>query len=67
VFVTALPTIGLMIGANRVLRGVSITHPTGDPTLPLAGEVAVRRRLVERALEMLETEVERNTLWEQEQ
>ena len=25
VFVTALPTIAQMVGANRVLRGVSIT------------------------------------------
>jgi glycine reductase complex component B subunit gamma len=64
VFVTALPTIGRMVGANRVLRGVSITHPTGDPSLAVGDEHAVRRRIVERALEMLEADVEPRTVWE---
>jgi glycine/betaine/sarcosine/D-proline reductase family selenoprotein B len=64
VFVTALPTIGRMVGANRVLRGVSITHPTGDPSLAVGEEHAVRRRIVERALEMLATDVEPRTVWE---
>ena len=41
VFVTALPTIAVMVGANRVLRGVSITHPTGDPSLSVGDEIAV--------------------------
>jgi glycine/betaine/sarcosine/D-proline reductase family selenoprotein B len=64
VFVTALPTIGRMVGANRVLRGVSITHPTGDPSLAVGDEHAVRRRIVERALEMLAADVEPRTVWE---
>ena len=57
VFVTSLPTIGTMIGANRIVRGPAITHPFGLD----AGE---RRRIVERALELLETEAEPNTVWE---
>jgi glycine/betaine/sarcosine/D-proline reductase family selenoprotein B len=63
VFVTALPTIAQMVGANRILRGVAITNPTGDPD---AGprEGAIRRELVERALEMLGSEVEPQTVWE---
>jgi glycine/betaine/sarcosine/D-proline reductase family selenoprotein B len=57
VYVTSLPTVATMIGANRIVRGPAITHPFGlDP-----GE---RRRIVERALELLETEVEPNTVWE---
>ena len=57
VYVTSLPTVATMIGANRIVRGPSITHPFGlDP-----GE---RRRIVERALELLEAEVEPNTVWE---
>ena len=63
-FVTALPTIATMIGANRVVRGVAITNPFGDPGRSPAGETALRRRIVERALEMLETEVEPGTVWE---
>ena len=63
-FVTALPTIATMIGANRVVRGVAITNPFGDPERSPAGEVALRRAIVERALELLETDVEPGTVWE---
>jgi betaine reductase len=63
VFVTALPTIAQMVGANRVLRGVSITHPTGDPSLASGDELELRTRLVGRALEMLGTDVEPRTVW----
>ena len=66
VFVTALPTIAVMVGANRVLRGVSITHPTGDPSLSVGDERALRKRLLERALQMLGTDVDARTVWESE-
>jgi glycine/betaine/sarcosine/D-proline reductase family selenoprotein B len=57
VFVTSLPTIATMIGANRIVHGPAITHPFGL-------EEPERRRIVERALEMLESEVEPTTVWE---
>ena len=57
VYVTALPTVATMIGANRIVRGPAITHPVGM-------DEAERRRIVERALELLETDVEPNTVWE---
>ena len=63
-FVTALPTIATMIGTNRVVRGVAITHPFGDPGRSPTGEAALRRALVERSLAMLETDVEAGTVWE---
>jgi len=53
-----------MVGANRIVHGVSITHPTGDPSLAVGEEHALRRRVVERALEMLTTEVGPKTVWE---
>ncbi len=63
VYVTALPTIAQMVGTNRILRGVAITNPTGDPDAgPREGDL--RRALVERALDMLATEVEPLTVWE---
>lgn len=65
-FVTALPTIATMIGANRVVRGTAIMYPFGDPGRSPAGELALRRRIVERALELLETDVEPATVWEGE-
>jgi glycine/betaine/sarcosine/D-proline reductase family selenoprotein B len=57
VFVTSLPTIATMIGVNRIVRGPAITHPFGL-------DEDERRQIVERALEMLETEVEPLTVWE---
>ena len=65
VMITALPTIAQMVGANRVLRGTAITHPTGDPSRPPSEEIAVREAIVRRAVEMLETEIDPLTVWEQ--
>ncbi|MEO8289926.1 MAG: hypothetical protein ABI649_02895 [Gaiellaceae bacterium] len=48
-----------MIGANRIVRGPAITHPFGL-------DESDRRRIVERALVMLEADVEPNTVWEVE-
>lgn len=62
--ITALPTIAVMVGANRIVRGVAITNPVGDPAQNRGDERALRRRLVERALAMLETAVEPRTVWE---
>ncbi len=59
VFVTALPTIATMIGVNRSLHAPAITHPFGL-------EEPERRQIVERALELLEAEVEPLTVWEVE-
>jgi glycine reductase len=64
VFITALPTIAQMVGANRILRGMSITHPTGDPSLTAGDELGLRTAMLERALEMLATDVEPRTVWE---
>jgi glycine reductase len=66
VCITALPTIAQMVGANRILHGVAITHPTGDPSLTPDDERALRRRILLRALEMLTTDVEPRTVWEVE-
>ena len=63
VLITALPTIARLVGANRVVRGVAITNPTGDPTLSPQDELAKRVRLVRRALDMLSTRVEPGTVW----
>ncbi len=62
--ITALPTIATMVGVNRTLRGVAVTSPVGDPSRSPDDELQLRRRLVERALAMLETPVEARTVWE---
>ncbi|MEX2439497.1 MAG: glycine/betaine/sarcosine/D-proline family reductase selenoprotein B [Actinomycetota bacterium] len=62
--ITALPSIGQMIGANRIVRGTAITNPVGDPSLSHEDEVALRRRLVETALDLVATEVDPGTVRE---
>jgi glycine/betaine/sarcosine/D-proline reductase family selenoprotein B len=64
VFITALPSIAQMVGVNRVLRGASITSPTGDSSLAVGEESTLRRRIVERALDMLSVDVEPVTVWD---
>ena len=63
-FVSAVPAIPLSLGVPRVVRGVAITHVLGDPALPLAREKALRRLLLEAAVEVLEREVSGPTLFE---
>ena len=52
--VTNLTKIAEGIGANRILRGNSVLHVFGDPSLPLSSEKAYRQAHVLRALKMLE-------------
>ena len=51
--VCALTAVAESTGANRIVPGVSVLHPTGDPALSPDGERALRRALMERALETL--------------
>ena len=60
---TVVP-ISLTVGANRIVPTIAIPHPLGDPKLEPHEEKALRRKLVERALEALETEVEGQTVFE---
>lgn len=56
--------ISKTVGANRILPTVAIPYPLGNPTLNAAGEKALRRRLVERALQALTTEVDGQTVFD---
>lgn len=61
---TVVP-ISLTVGANRIVPAVAIPHPLGDPKLDPKEEKALRRKLVERALSALSTEVEDQTVFDQ--
>ncbi len=52
--VTNLTKIAEGIGANRILRGNSVLHVFGDPSLPLASEQKFREEKVKQALNLLE-------------
>ena len=60
---SALPPLAMQAGANRVVQGVKIEHVCGDPELAPAANRALRRRLVDRALEALQAEVAGPTLF----
>jgi len=52
----------MQAGANRVVQGVKIEHVCGDPSLAPEADRALRRRLVEHALGMLQRNVDGPTL-----
>lgn len=57
-------SIAQRVGAPRIVPTHGIPFPTGDPELGPAEERALRRRLLERALEALATPVEGPTVFE---
>jgi betaine reductase len=61
---TVVP-ISLTVGANRIVPTVAIPHPLGNPAMGHDEEKQLRRRLVERALTAMTTEVEGQTVFEE--
>jgi glycine reductase len=57
VHVCSIVPISLTVGANRIVPSVAIPHPLGDPTLSPEQEFSLRRDLLERALDALQTEI----------
>jgi len=64
VHVCTVVPISLTVGANRIVPAVAIPHPLGNPALEKAEEKKLRRRLVEKALKALQTEVDKQTVFE---
>ena len=62
--ISALPPLALQAGANRVVQGVKIEHVCGDPSQTPELDRRLRRRLVERSLEVLQTPVSGPTLFQ---
>ena len=54
--VTPVTPVAKAVGANRVTKARAIIHPMGDPDLPPAEEMELRRQLVLEALKALQTE-----------
>ncbi len=61
---TVVP-ISLTVGANRIVPAIAIPHPLGNPSLEPKEEKALRRRIVEKALKALSTEVSGQTVFEE--
>lgn len=56
--------ISMTVGANRIVPTIAIPYPLGDPNLSAGEEYAQRKKLVNKALEALSTEVEDQTVFE---
>lgn len=60
---TVVP-ISLTVGANRIVPAIAIPHPLGNPAMDPAEEKALRRKIVEKALNALTVEVTEQTVFE---
>ena len=61
--VCSIITISQTVGANRIVPAVAIPHPLGNPKLPLAEEKELRRNLLKKALDALQTPIEDQTVF----
>ena len=61
--VSTMTPVAVMVGANRVVPAAGIIHPLGSTDLSPEDERALRRRIVERALAALKTEVIQPTIF----
>lgn len=62
--ISALGPVASELGANRVVRGVKIPHPCGDPSLDLAGDHDLRLRLVRGSLVAIATTLEQAAIFD---
>lgn len=63
VCVTALHTVAEQVGTNRILVGGKFHYPFGRPELPLEDEFVWRKKLVQKALAILEQPVDKPTVF----
>lgn len=61
--VSAMYPLAEQVGASRIVKGVQIPHPLGDPGLPPETDSKLRRKIVETALAALKTEVHEPTVF----
>ncbi len=61
--ISALFPLAEQVGASRIVKGVRIPHPCGDPSLPPEVDSRLRRDIVETALNALQEEVVEPTVF----
>ena len=64
VHVCTVVPISLTVGANRIVPAIAIPHPLGNPELSREEEKSLRRKLVEKALDAIQTEVDGQVVFE---
>ena len=64
VHIYTVTPISMTVGANRIVPAIAIPHPLGNPALTPEEEKVLRRKIVEKALTALTTEVDKQTIFE---
>ena len=64
VHIATVVPISLTVGANRIVPAVAIPHHLGNPALTHEEEMDIRRQIVGKALEALQTPVTEQTVFE---
>ena len=62
--IATIVPIMLTVGTNRIVPGVAIPHPVGDPLNGPEADHNARRKLLLRALEAMQTKIEEQTIFE---
>ena len=55
--------VAMMVGSNRIVTGSGVVHPVGNSDLGPVAEKTLRRAIVEKALEALQTEIQEQTVF----
>ena len=61
--ITAVPSAAQMVGLARILIGTEIPNPFGNGDLPKEKERELQTQYVQRALELLQKDVQATTLF----
>ena len=61
--ISAMYPVAQQVRANRIVKGVSIPHPCGDPGMSKELDARLRRGIVKTALRALESEVKGPTVF----
>ena len=64
VHICTVTPISMTVGANRIVPAIAIPHPLGNPALDKDEEKSLRRKIVEKALVALTTEVDGQTIFD---
>ena len=63
VHIGSIVPISEAVGANRILPATAIPYPTGNPNLSREEEYKLRKKMVQRALNTLSTQITEQTVF----
>ena len=63
VHVATVVPISMTVGANRIVPAVAIPHPLGNPDLGEKEEKQLRKDIVKKALDALQTDIDEQTVF----